>query len=181
MCVCVFFSKCVCLYVCFTALTASLVSLHPSCNRLKTAPIDRFSLPSIPPFDPAPVSIPIPIPVTSLIPAAPVGPVCGIVPGLFLGDVISLLEPDEDRDRVRAFGEVGICPNPNPLSDPFAPVPFLSPKGLRGCGEHVIPLGLKGGGGEQIPLGLRGGGGEQIPLGLKGGGGEQIPLGLKGC
>lgn len=160
------------------------MSLHPNCNRLKTAPIDRPSFPSIPPFnpDPAPTSIPIPIPVPSLIPAAPVGPVCGIVPGLFLGDVISLLEPDEDRDRVRALGEVGICPNPNPLSDPFTPVPFLNPKGLKGCGEHVIPRGLRGGGGEHIPLGLiRGGGGEQIPLGLKGGGGEQIPLGLRGC
>ena len=162
----VFSFRCVSLHVCFTALTASFVSLHPSCNRLKTAPIDRLSLPSIPPF----ASIPIPIPVPSLIPAAPVGPVCGIVPGLFLGDVTSLLEPDEDRDLVRAFGDDGICPNPNPntLSDPFTPVPFLSPKGLRGCGEHVIPLGLRGGGGEQIPLGLNGGGGEQIPLGLKG-------------
>lgn len=154
----VFILKYVSLYVYYTALTASLVSLHPSCNRLKTAPIDRLSLPSIPPFNPASIPIPIPIPVPSLIPAAPVGPVCGIVPGLFLGDVTSLLEPDEDRDLVRAFGEVGICPNPNPnpLSDPFTPVPFLSPKGLKGCGEHVIPLGLNGGGGEQIPLGLRG-------------------------
>ena len=85
---------CVCVCV-FILLTASFVSLHPSCNRLNTAPIDSASLPT-----PTPVSIPVPSLAPSLCPGPPCGTVWSAVPGLFLGDVTSLLAPDDALDLV---------------------------------------------------------------------------------
>ena len=84
---------CVFVCVCVVPLTASFVSLQPSCSRLSTAPMDSASLPTPPPNT---VSIPVP----SLCPGPPNGPVWGTVPGLFLGDVTSLLAPDDALDLV---------------------------------------------------------------------------------